>query len=86
MNSYKSKKIKHGVIGAAITAVVLAVVLALNILFTFVAKEKMLYIDMSSEQFFEITDDMSVYLEELDPEDNNIVIYFLQDADLLTSM
>ena len=41
---------------------------------------------MSSEQFFEITDDMAVYLDELDAEENNIVIYFLQEADLLTSM
>ena len=38
MNSYKSKKIKHGVIGAAITAIVLVLVMALNIVFTFVAK------------------------------------------------
>jgi len=86
MNAYKTKKLKHGVIGVAITAAVLAVILAFNVVFTLLAKEKLLYIDMSSEQYFEVTDDMAAYLDELDPEENNIIIYFLQEADLLTSM
>lgn len=86
MNAYKTKKLKHGVIGIAITALVLVVALAFNIVFTLVAKKNLLYIDMSSEQFFEVTDDMAAYLDELDPEENNIIIYFLQEADLLTSM
>ena len=86
MNAYKTKKLKHGAIGMAITALVLVAVLLANLLFTWLAKEKLLYIDMSSEQFFEITDDMAAYLDELDPNENNVIIYFLQEADLLTNM
>lgn len=86
MNAYKTKKLKHGAIGLAITALVLVAVIALNVVFTVLADKNLLYIDMSSEQFFEITDDMSVYLDKLDPKENNIIIYFLQEADLLTSM
>ncbi len=85
METKNQHKFRHRLTAAAITAGVLVVVLLLNIGFTLLSNRFLLKIDMSSEKFNEISDDSIKLLDELDPEENNISIYFLADVDELQS-
>ena len=79
------RKIKRGALGAVLTAGVLVAVLVLNVLFSWLASEKLLYVDVSKEKFNEISKESQQALNEVDAENTNITIYFLADKDELNS-
>ncbi len=79
------RKIKQGAISVLITAGVLALILVANILFTFLANEKLLYIDVSKEKYNEISKESEKELEAVDVKNTDITIYFLADPDELNS-
>ncbi len=85
MEKTKQQKFRHRLTAAAVTAGILAAVLLLNIGFTYLSNRFLLRIDMTSEKFNEISSDSIALLDELNPEENNIIIYFLADADELQS-
>lgn len=78
-------KFKKRLTAAAITAGVLVLVLLLNIGFTLLTNRFHWQIDMTEEKFNEISSESTKLLDQLDPEENNISIYFLADIDQLRS-
>ncbi len=76
-------KIKKRSLAALITTSVVALVLLVNILVTYIASANILYIDMTKTNFTEITEESEKYLSELESKDSNITIYFLADKDEL---
>lgn len=85
MEKKNQHKFKRSLSAAAITAGVLVVVLLLNIGFTLLSNRFLLKIDMTKEKFNEICDASIKMLDTLDPEENDISIYFLADPDELQS-
>ncbi len=81
----KKNKLIHRSLSTLITlAVVLAVVL-LNAGLALFLGDNVLTIDMTTEGFNEISDESKALLRDIDPEENNITIYFLADKDELQS-
>ena len=78
-----SRKYKHGAAAVLITAGVLAAVLILNIAFTLLSNRFLFYIDVTKEKYNEICGESKALLDKLDPDENNITIYFLADTDEL---
>ncbi len=85
MENKKRSKIKRNLLTTVITLAVLVAVLAVNIGFTWLSNRYLLRVDMSTENFNEISAESRVLLDALKPEENNITIYFLADADELRS-
>lgn len=76
-------KYKRGAIAVAITAGVILALLCVNIVFTLLAEKYHLYLDVTKERYNEISAQSKELLDQLDPEDNDITIYFLADHDEL---
>lgn len=85
MEKNNQHKFRKSLTAAAITAGILVAVLLLNIGFTLLSNHFLLKIDMTTEKFNEISTDSIKLLDELDPAENNISIYFLADPDELQS-
>lgn len=85
MEQKKQSKLKRRLLHSGLTILVLFAVLAVNIGFSILSDRQLLRIDMTSENYNEISDESQALLDELDPEENNITIYFLADADELRS-
>lgn len=85
MEKKNQHKLRKSLTAAAITAGVLVAVLLLNLGFTLLSNHFLLKIDMTTEKFNEISDESIKLLDELDPAENNINIYFLADIDQLQS-
>lgn len=83
MENKKRSKLRRNLLTTLVTLGVLAAVLAVNIGFTWLSNRYLLRVDMSSANFNEISNESRVLLDELKPEENNITIYFLADADEL---
>lgn len=83
--NFNKRALKHGALATVITALVLVAVLGANILFTWIANEKLLYLDVTKERYNEISDESDQLLSEIDGEVNNVTIYFLADQDELNS-
>ena len=78
-----SRKYRHKAAAAAITVGVIAALLILNVVFTLLSGRFLLYIDVTREKYNEISDESRTLLDELDPKENDITIYFLADKDEL---
>jgi len=78
-----ARKYRHGTAAVAITAGVLALLILLNIGFTLLSERFLLYLDVTKERYNEISAESQTLLDELDPDENDITIYFLADVDEL---
>lgn len=85
MEQKKNSKIKRNLLHTVITWAIILAVLAVNIGFSLLSDRYLLRLDMSSAKYNEISPESEVLLKELDPEENNITIYFLADVDELRS-
>lgn len=79
----KNRRILRGTIATAVTAGVVMAAILLNILLTILSQSGIGYIDLTKENLYNISDKSKEYLSEMDPEKNNITIYFLADPDEL---
>ncbi len=79
------RKIGRLSLSAGITALVLVGILLLNILFSYIANNRLLYLDVSKEGFSELSAESTELLDKIDPDTTNITIYFLADRDELSS-
>ena len=85
MEQKKNSKIKRNLLHAVITWVIILAVLAVNIGFSILSDRYLLRLDMSSAKYNEISTQSEALLKELNPEENQITIYFLADVDELRS-
>ena len=68
MDFFRSRKFKNGAYGAVITVVVLALVVALNIVAILLTERSGAYIDLTAEKAFEVSDEvMEVFAAIQDP-------------------
>ena len=81
----KNRRILHGTVATAITAAAIVAAILLNILLTILAQSGIGYIDLTKENLYNISDKSKEYLNEMDPEKNNVTIYFLADPDELNN-
>lgn len=84
MNLLKNKKFKYGALGVGLTAALLALLVIFNIIFSALAGKFNWYFDMTSENLYNISDTSKEYLDRIDPEYNDVTIYFFAPADKLT--
>lgn len=85
MENKTRSKLKRSIVHTGITLLVIVAVLAVNIGFTLLSNRYLVRLDMSGVNYSEISDESLALLNELKPEENNITIYFLADADELRS-
>lgn len=71
---FKSRKFRYGSVAAAITAVVCALVIILNVVASALTDRLGLKLDLTPEKLFTITDETKEYLHALD---KDVVIYIL---------
>ena len=74
------KKLRYGSTSAAITALVVAVVIVLNVLFTVLASKFLWYSDMTSNNLFTLSDEAKALLDTIDAP---VKIIFAAEADKL---
>ncbi|MBE6607480.1 MAG: hypothetical protein E7633_02840 [Ruminococcaceae bacterium] len=77
------EKLKKRSLAALITTSVVAAVLLVNILVSYIASANILYLDLTKTNYTEITEKSEEYLSTLDAAENDITIYFLADKDEL---
>ena len=85
MEQKRQSKFTRRLLHSGLTLLVLAAVLAVNIGFTVLSDSQLLRLDMSGASYNEISNESRTLLDQLDPDENNITIYFLADADELRS-
>ncbi len=85
MEQKTQSKMKRRLLHSGLTILVLLAVLAVNIGFTVLSERQLLRLDMSGASYNEISNESQTLLDELNPEENNITIYFLADKDELRS-
>ena len=86
MEQNKNSKIKRNLLHTVITWAIIVAVLAANIGFSILSDRYLLRLDMSNAKYHEISPESEALLKELNPEENNITIYFLADVDELRSV
>ena len=79
------RKLKQGAISVVLTALVLVALFVFNVAFSWLASEKLLYIDVTKEKYNEISKESDELLKEVDTKYTDITIYFLADRDELNS-
>ncbi len=79
----ENKRLKHGAISVAITALVLVAVILFNIVFSLLANRFLWVIDTSPNDLIKISDYSRTLLDGIDKDENDITIYFLADPDEL---
>ena len=87
MNFLHTKKFKHGSISVAITVVIIAAVILLNVLFTALSQTYLWYIDMTPEPRFTLSDEAKAILHGTDTQaglnkDQQVTIIFCDDKDV----
>lgn len=82
---FSKRNMKLGSLSAGITALVLIGLLLLNILFSWLANNRLLYLDVSKEGFSDLSPESTALLDEIDSSNTDITIYFLADRDELSS-
>lgn len=83
-NVEKKRKLKYGSFAVALTLVVIALVIVINVIFTALANKYMWYADMTKEELFSISDVTKKMLAEYEGNpDLNIKIILCADADKL---
>lgn len=80
MNFHTSKKLRYGTVSLAFTALFVAAVIALNVVFSALSAKYLWYIDMTSETLYSLSDEC---VELLDDIDNEVTILFCDDPDNL---
>lgn len=75
-----SRKFRYGSVSVALTAIFIAAVILVNVIFTALAQKFMWYIDMTSEELYTISQATWDALEEVDAE---VRILFCSDPDVL---
>jgi len=78
MNFLKTKKFRYGALATAMTAVFIAVVVLLNVIFTALCQHYLWYADLTEEEVFSLSEASKEYLHDIDDE---IFIYFCNDQD-----
>ena len=78
----KSRSFKRGSLSAALTVIVIAAVIVLNIIVTALAQKYYWYIDMTKDNIFKLTDEALAVVGGIDDEIN---IIFCNDIDALQS-
>ena len=81
MNLLHSKKFKHGSVSLALTACIIAAVILLNVIFSAVVEKYLLYIDMTVEPRFTLSDEAREYLAEMDTT-KEVNVMFCDDEDM----
>ncbi len=81
----KKRKLKQSLLWVAITAIVLVAVILFNILFTALANKYLWVVDTMPNDLVVISDYSRELLEQVDPKQNDITIYFLADPDELNN-
>ena len=79
----EKRKIKQSLLWVTITAGVLIAVILFNILFTFLAHKNLWIVDTMPNDLVVISDYSKELLDQVDPKQNDITIYFLADPDEL---
>lgn len=79
-NALKNKKFRYGAASVVFTAVILALIVMLNAVFTLLASNFHWYVDMTEEQLFSVSDTSRKLLEELEF-DGKLSMIFLQEKD-----
>lgn len=75
---FKSRSFKYGTLATILTAVFVAVVILLNVVFTALCNHYLWYSDLTKEAVFTLTDSTKHYLADIDAK---IKIYFCDDED-----
>ena len=78
-----NKKLKYGSFAVAMTVAVLAVVIVINAIFSSVAEKKNLYLDMTKEQIYSISDEADAIFSSLS--NKPIEIIFFTEPDIMLS-
>jgi len=84
MKLFQKKNFKYGAFAVALTCVCVAVIIAANVIFASLASHYFWYVDMTGEEFYDVSDEAVKLLEGVDGE-NDVTIYFLTDKDQLNS-
>lgn len=79
-----NKKFKYGSLGIVFTVTVIALLVVINLIVSTLVFGLGWYFDMTSEKVYNISDKTKETLDAIDGEMNDITIYFMTDADLLT--
>lgn len=83
MNLLRNKKFKFGTAAAILTLVVVAAVIAFNIIVTKLSDHYNWYADTSSAGLFSFSDESFELLDKIDGENNRITIYYFAAEDTL---
>ena len=83
MNLVKRKKFKYGSLAIGLTVAVVAFIIILNAVFSALANHFFWYFDMTPGQIYQLSDNTIKYIDKINGEENDIVIYFLTDKDNL---
>lgn len=92
----KNKKVRYGSLSVAFTAVIVAVVVIFNVIFTSLAQKNLWYIDMTPDQIYTLSDSGKDYFDDViksaneereqnGEEDVKIEIIFCDEPDSLNS-
>ena len=65
MNFLHTKKFRYGSVSLALTIVIIAAVILLNAIFTALSKKYVLYIDMTADQMYTLSDEAKELLDEV---------------------
>ncbi len=87
-NNFLKNKSTRTKVFTAITALAVIVLLALNYLITYFISGRALYVDMTPEGLYSLSDEMKsecAFIKELDDKDKELEIIFCNDPDKLTS-
>lgn len=81
MNRFASgKKFRYGAVSVAVTALFVAVLIVINVVFSALSTKYLWYIDMTSETLYTLSDDCVELLEDIEDE---VKIIFCSDPDTL---
>ena len=83
MNLVKRKKFKYGSLAIGLTVAVVAFIIILNAVFSALANHFFWYFDMTAGQIYQLSDNSAKYIDKINGEENDIVIYFLTHKDNL---
>ena len=85
MKLFQKKKFKYGAFAVALTCAVIAVVIAANVIFASLAAHYFWYVDMTGEEFYDVSNNAIKLLEGVDKE-NKVTIYFLAEKEISRSV
>ena len=81
MNVLKNKKFRYGSVSVALTVVIIVAVILLNAIVTAVVHDNELYLDMTSDNLFTLSDAAKSYLDPLKENNRRVKIIFCAAED-----